>query len=98
MRNWKQYNERLVQRGEIILDAVDIKSKQVVSMEATDEKSRDGKRLKALVKKVLCDGGYDSHENFNFPAREGIEAGIKVRGGSNPQCCGERREVGYGQR
>ena len=82
--------------------AVDIKSKQVVSMEVSDEKVHDGEKLKFLVskakervkvKKVLGDGGYDSHENFNFLAEEGIEAGIKVRSDSNFQCCGERGKV-----
>jgi len=75
--------------------AVDIKSKQVVSMEVSDEKVHDGEKLKFLVskakervkvKKVLGDGGYDSHENFNFLAEEGIEARIKVRSDSNFQC------------
>jgi len=71
-------------------------------MEVSDEKVHDGEKLKFLVreakkrakvKKVLGDGGYDSHENFNFLAEEGIEAGIKVRSDSNFQCCGERGKV-----
>jgi IS5 family transposase len=81
--------------------AVDIKTKQVVSLEVSDERTDDGEKLvplvrgakrRARVKKVLGDSGYDSHENFEFLAAEGIEAGIKVREDSNPDC-GEREEV-----
>jgi hypothetical protein len=102
--------------------AVDIKTKQVVSLEVSDERTDEGKKLKSLVrgakrrarvKKVLGDGGYDTRENFQFLAAEGIEAGIKVREDSNPNCGGAREEVvraylkdppgwkervGYGQR
>ena len=35
--------------------------------------SKAKRRVK--VKKVLGDGGYDSHENFNFLAEEGIRQG-----------------------
>ncbi len=68
--------------------AVDIKTKQVVSLEVSEDKTDDGEMLKPLVKKakrkvkvqrVLGDGGYDSHESFKFLADEGLEAGIKVR-------------------
>lgn len=53
--------------------AVDTRTKQVVSLEVSDEKTHDGEKLKPLVKKarvkkVLGDGGYDSHENFDFLA------------------------------
>jgi hypothetical protein len=67
--------------------AVDTRTKQVVSLEVSDEKTHDGEKLKPLVKKaqkkarvkkVLGDGGYDSHENFDFLASEGIELCIKV--------------------
>lgn len=82
--------------------AVDTKTKQVVSLEVSDERTDDGEKLvslvrgakrKARVKKVLGDGGYDTHDNFQFLATEGIEAGIKVREDSNPDCGGEREEV-----
>ncbi len=81
---------------------VDTKTKQVVSLEVTDERTDDGEKLaplvrkarrKARVNKVLGDGGYDSHDNFKFLASEGIEPGIKVREDSNPNCGGAREEV-----
>jgi len=68
--------------------AVDTKTKQVVTLEVSDEKTHDREKLKPLVKKaqkkarvkrVLGDGSYDSHENFDFLASEGIEPCIKVR-------------------
>lgn len=101
---------------------VDTKTKQVVSLEVTDERTDEGKKLKPLVrkakrkarvKKVLGDGGYDTHDNFKFLAASGIEAALKVREDSNPNCGGKREEVvraylkdppgwkkrvGYGQR
>ena len=160
-RDWKEYNEQLVQRGEILLAveslsgwqeelglaldpdlgyvpregeevviavdgtgikvtnrgewmrkkrkgyikihvAVDTRTKQVVSLEVSDERTDDGEKLvplvrkakrKARVKKVLGDGGYDTHDNFKFLAASGIEAGIKVREDSNPNCGGARGEV-----
>jgi hypothetical protein len=94
----------------------------VVSLEVSDGRTDDGEKLvppvreakkKARVKKVLGDSGYDSHENFEFLAASGIEAALKVREDSNPNCGGEREEVvraylqdlsgwkervGYGQR
>jgi len=100
---------------------VDIKTRQVVSLEVTDERTDEGKigplvkkaQRKVRVKRVLGDGGYDSHENFKFLAADGVEAAIKVREDSNPHCGGAREEVvraylkdplgwkkrvGYGQR
>jgi Transposase DDE domain len=77
--------------------AVDIKTGQVVSMDVSSEKVGDGKRLKRLVKRaeenvrvgrVLGDGAYDSKENFNFLAQEGIKAVIRVRKGSTPNARG----------
>jgi transposase len=82
--------------------AVDIKTKQVVSLEVSDERTDEGKKLKSLVrgakrrarvKKVLGDSGYDSHENFEFLAASGIEADLKVREDANPDCGGAREKV-----
>ncbi len=73
--------------------AVDIKTKQVVSMDVSSEKVHDGKRLKRLVnrarenvkvKRVLGDGAYDSKANFNFLAQEGIKPVIRVGKSSVP--------------
>lgn len=103
---------------------VDIKTKQVVSLEVSDERTDEGEgemlkplvkkaRRKVRVRKALGDGGYDTHDNLEFLAACGIEAGIKVREDSNPHCGGAREKVvrtylkdhpgrkervGYGQR
>jgi len=71
--------------------AVNIKTKQVVSMNVSSEKVHDGKRLKRLVnrakenvkvKRVLADGAYDSRENFNFLSDNNIKPVIRVRSNS----------------
>ena len=63
-RRWKR------RRGFLKIHlAVDIKTKQIVAMEVTDERTGDGRMLKPLVEqaeehcrveKALCDGAYDS--------------------------------------
>ncbi|MGQ9733975.1 MAG: IS5 family transposase, partial [Candidatus Bipolaricaulia bacterium] len=81
---------------------VDIRTKQAVSLEVTDEVTADGEKLKPLVKRAqrrvkvkraLGGGGYDTHDNFKFLAACGIEAALKVREDSNPSCGGQREEV-----
>lgn len=77
---------------------VDVKRKRVLSVEVTDEKVHERENFKPLVKKakvkkVFGDGGYDSHDNFEFLSSEGIEAGIKVRRSSRIDCGGARRGV-----
>ena len=71
--------------------AVNIKTKQVVSMDVSSEKVHDGKRLKRLVKRakgnvrvrrVLADGAYDSRENFAFLSDNDIKPVIRVRSNS----------------
>jgi IS5 family transposase len=71
--------------------AVDIKTKEILALEVTDEKVHDGKEMKALVervlernkdfkiKAVLADGAYDSNENFKCLQEKRIRPGIKVR-------------------
>jgi len=84
--------------------AVNIKTKQVVSMDVSSEKVHDGKRLKRLVKRakenvrvkrVLADGAYDSRTNFNFLDASHIKPVIRVRKGSVPKSrgCQARREA-----
>ena len=77
--------------------AVDIKTKQIVSMDVTSEKVHDGMRLKrwvkrseenVRVKRVLGDGAYDSKENFNFLSQRGIKPVIRVRRNSTPKSRG----------
>ncbi len=61
--------------------AVNIKTKEILALEVTDEKVHDNKEMKALVdrvlernnnnknykiKTVLADGAYDSNKNFKY--------------------------------
>jgi transposase len=73
--------------------AVNVKTKEILALEVTDEKVYDGKVMRKLVKhildnggekkvrikSVLSDGAYDSNENFRFLNDKGIEPAIKVR-------------------
>ena len=78
--------------------AVNIKTKQVVSMDVSSEKVHDGKRLKRLVsrakkngvrvKRALADGAYDSKDNFNYLSKKGIKPVIRVRSNSVPKSMG----------
>jgi Transposase DDE domain len=87
-----------VKRGYLKIHfAVDIKTKQVVSMDVSSEKVHDGKRLKRLVnraeenvrvERVLGDGAYDSRANFNFLDGRHIKPVIRIRKGSVPKSRG----------
>jgi hypothetical protein len=78
--------------------AVDVKSKQITSIQVTKENVTDGKMLKSLVyndalskadvKKVIADGAYDSKDNFRFLSSNGIEPCIKVRKNSSTNARG----------
>ncbi len=73
--------------------AVNIKTKEILALEVTDEKVHDGKMMKKLVnqvldisyknkvkiKSVLADGAYDSNTNFRYLEEKRITPGIKVR-------------------
>ena len=73
--------------------AVNIKTKEILALEVTDEKVHDGRIMRRLVKHVLdnhdgenvriksalSDGAYDSNGNFKFLNDKGIEPAIKVR-------------------
>jgi IS5 family transposase len=71
--------------------AVNIKTKEILDLEVTDEKVHDGKMLCRLVdrtlkqnnavniKTVLADGAYDNNENFRYLREKKILPGIKVR-------------------
>ena len=71
--------------------AVNIKTKEILALEVTDEKVHDGKILKKLVnnvldnqdmkkiKSVLADGAYDSNTNFKYLQEKKITTAIKVR-------------------
>ena len=74
--------------------AVNIKTKEILALEVTDEKVHDGKIMEQLVehvlenkdkdkdfhiKSVLADGAYDSNKNFNYLQKKNIQPGMKVR-------------------
>ena len=87
-----------VRRGFIKIHlAVDVKTKQIISMQVTREDVPDGRMLKLLVKeasskaevtKVIGDGAFDSRENFRFLAERSIEPCIKVRKNSSIKAMG----------
>ena len=82
--------------------AVDIKTKEILALEVTDEKVHDGRMLKKLVdhvldssssesnmakvKSALADGAYDSNTNFQYLENKRIKPGIKVRKNSIISC------------
>jgi hypothetical protein len=68
--------------------AVDVKTKEIIAMEVTREEVGDNRMFKPLVKaamnrhhvsRVIADGAFDAEENFNFLARHGVDAAIRVR-------------------
>ena len=72
--------------------AVNVKTKEILALEVTDEKVHDGKMMCILVdrilkqnnaavniKTILEDGAYDSNENFKYLQEKEILPGIKVR-------------------
>jgi hypothetical protein len=77
--------------------AVDVRTRQIVAMEVTDERTGDGRMLVPLVTqarrrcnvvRALGDGAYDSRLNFSFLAAKGVEAGIRVRRNSSRRARG----------
>lgn len=77
--------------------AVDVKTKQILAMEVTDERVADSDQFELLVKdarrvanvvKVLGDGAYDSKEIFEYLEAEGITAGIRPRKSSSGKARG----------
>lgn len=74
--------------------AVNVKTKQIVSMEVTKEDVSDGKMLKPLIQqqqqqqqqnitRVIADGAYDFKDNFSYLDSLGIKPIIKVRKNSS---------------
>jgi len=79
--------------------AVDTKTKQILAMEVTNERTGDIKMFKPLVERasgrtkvklVLADSAYDSRDNFNFLEARGIEPGIRIRRGASGKARGSR--------
>jgi len=89
-----------VRRGWIKVHiAVDVKTKEVVSIEVTDESVGDGEMLPLLVEdaeknkgrkpdKAMADGSYDSRKNFDYLDSKGIEPVIKTRKNSSTKARG----------
>src|SRR3954452_25094141 len=71
--------------------AINIKTKQILALEVTDEKVYDSKVLKNLIESVLNnnhninlksfigDGAYDSNRNFKYLEEKRIRPIIKVK-------------------
>jgi hypothetical protein len=72
--------------------AVNIKTKEILALEVTDEKVHDGKVMSKLIehilkknnndikiKSALSDGSYDTNENFKYLQNKKIRPVIKVR-------------------
>jgi hypothetical protein len=71
--------------------AVNIKTKEILALEVTDEKVHDGKVIKQLIEQVLNnnhnikiesfigDGAYDSNETFKYLQKKRIRPIIKVK-------------------
>ena len=72
--------------------AVDIKTKEILALEVTDEKVHDGRKVmpkliehilknnnNIKIKSALGDGSYDSNENFKYLQKKRILPAIKVR-------------------
>lgn len=88
---WKLQNKKGYLKIHV---AVDIKTKEILALEVTDEKVHDGRMLRKLVNRVihssseltpikiksaLADGAYDSNSNFRYLEENGIMPGIKTR-------------------
>lgn len=90
---WKVKNKK---KGYLKIHvAVDIRTKEILALEVTDEKTHYGRILKNLVnhvldssgrgpntikiKSVLADGAYDSNANFRYLEDKKIKPRIKVR-------------------
>ena len=84
---WKVLNRKGYLKIHI---AVNIKTKEILALEVTDEKVHDGRMLKKLVdqvldnpgmmiESVLADGAHDTNTNFQFLEQKEITTGIKVR-------------------
>jgi hypothetical protein len=89
---WMQEKWQIKKKGYIKIHvAVDIKTKEILALEVTDEKVHDGKIMPKLIEQVLensnnikiksslGDGSYDSNENFKYLQDKRIRPAIKVR-------------------
>src|SRR6185312_14142616 len=75
--------------------AVNIKTKEIIALEVTDEKVHDGKVIKQMIEQILNnnhnikiksflgDGAYYSNENFKYLQKKRIRPINKVKRNSN---------------
>lgn len=77
--------------------AVDVKTKQILALEVTDERVADPERFEDLVEgarrianvvKALADGAYDSKDAFEYLDAKGIVPGIRPRRSSSGKARG----------
>jgi hypothetical protein len=85
--------------------AVNVKTKEIVSIEVTDETISDGAKFGSLIDQaeknlqnakideVLADGGYDRGDNFNHLRDKGIRPIIKTRANSSTKARGSPLRV-----
>lgn len=82
--------------------AIEIKTKEVIAREITDDQVHESAKFEELVdtstqlfdvEKVLADGGYDSGDCFEWLAKHQIEAGILPRKNARPGPSSARSEV-----
>ena len=91
---WNIQNKSKKKKGYLKIHvAVNIKTKEILALEVTDEKVHDGKQMNVLVEyvlkrnnnnknnkiktAVLADGAYDSNKNFNYLQKKMIRPAIK---------------------
>ena len=88
----EKWNIRKEKKGYLKIHiAVNIKIKEILALEVTDEKAHDGKVMPRLIEHILKnnkdveiesalgDGSYDSNENFKYLQTKRIMPCIKVR-------------------
>lgn len=89
---WMQDKWNIGKKGYLKIHvAVNIKTKEIIALEVTDEKMHDSKVMKNLVEGVLNnnhniriksfmgDGAYDSNENFKYLKEKRIRPIVKVK-------------------
>lgn len=87
---WRNKNKRGWIKAHI---CVDIKTKQILGLEVTDEKMSDSRSFnrlidqaneKANIIRVMGDGAYDCKKIFNYLYHSGMESAIKLRIDATP--------------
>ncbi len=80
--------------------AVDVKTKEIVAIEVTDERVSDGSKFNSIIdkaeenlsgrkiKEALGDGAYDRREIFDHLQQKGIQPVIKIRSNANTKARG----------